>query len=142
MVAVESGEYSSLLSFLPHLIQLNLSSLSSFSTAPKASLSQKTDFILTLGGDGTILHVSSLFDQDAVPPVLSFSMGTLGFLLPYGESRAFCSPTPTLPPSLGAWGLVQELIDSNLSCPFNTKQTSNRIELPCEIFYLRKSLCY
>lgn len=35
----------------------------------------------TLGGDGTILHASSLFSTTAhVPPILSFSMGTLGFL--------------------------------------------------------------
>lgn len=38
---------------------------------------------MTLGGDGTILHASSLFSAGAVPPVLSFSMGTLGFLLPF-----------------------------------------------------------
>lgn len=48
-----------------------------------STLAAKTDFIITLGGDGTVLHVSSLFDKSAVPPVLSFSMGTLGFLLPY-----------------------------------------------------------
>ncbi|KAG0363455.1 ATP-NAD kinase-like domain-containing protein [Gamsiella multidivaricata] len=41
-----------------------------------------TDLVVTLGGDGTILHTSSLFNS-AVPPVISFSMGTLGFLLPY-----------------------------------------------------------
>ncbi|KAK3819609.1 MAG: ATP-NAD kinase-like domain-containing protein [Benniella sp.] len=41
-----------------------------------------TDLAVTLGGDGTILHTSSLF-QSAVPPVISFSMGTLGFLLPF-----------------------------------------------------------
>ncbi|KAJ1019847.1 hypothetical protein NDA13_006070 [Ustilago tritici] len=52
----------------------------------KELLAQKTDFVITLGGDGSILHVSSLFDRDAVPPVLSFSMGTLGFLLPYDIS--------------------------------------------------------
>lgn len=51
----------------------------------KRLLASKVDLAVTLGGDGTILHVSSLFDQDAVPPVLSFSMGTLGFLLPYRE---------------------------------------------------------
>jgi NADH kinase len=35
----------------------------------------------TLGGDGTILRASSLFATTAhVPPVLSFSMGSLGFL--------------------------------------------------------------
>jgi len=35
----------------------------------------------TLGGDGTILHASSFFATTThVPPILSFSMGTLGFL--------------------------------------------------------------
>lgn len=37
------------------------------------------DFVLTLGGDGTVLHASTLF-QNAVPPILSFSLGSLGFL--------------------------------------------------------------
>ncbi|KAJ5464967.1 NADH kinase pos5 [Penicillium daleae] len=41
----------------------------------------KVDLAVTLGGDGTILHASSLFATcPNVPPVLSFSMGTLGFL--------------------------------------------------------------
>ncbi|KAH9973688.1 ATP-NAD kinase [Lactifluus volemus] len=44
---------------------------------------EKIDLVMTLGGDGTILHASSLFKVGAVPPVLSFSMGTLGFLLPF-----------------------------------------------------------
>jgi NAD kinase len=46
---------------------------------------EKIDLVITLGGDGTILHASSLFKVGAVPPVLSFSMGTLGFLLPFRE---------------------------------------------------------
>ncbi|KAI8169200.1 hypothetical protein KHU50_006065 [Colletotrichum sp. SAR 10_65] len=37
------------------------------------------DFVITLGGDGTVLYVSWLF-QRIVPPVLSFSLGSLGFL--------------------------------------------------------------
>jgi len=45
--------------------------------------SKKIDLVVTLGGDGTILHAASLFSLGAVPPVLSFSMGTLGFLLPF-----------------------------------------------------------
>jgi NADH kinase len=46
---------------------------------------KKVDIISTLGGDGTILHASALFATSAnVPPVLSFSMGSLGFL---GEWR-------------------------------------------------------
>ena len=41
----------------------------------------KVDMVATFGGDGTILHASSLFAaSDVVPPILSFSMGTLGFL--------------------------------------------------------------
>ncbi|KAK4548493.1 hypothetical protein LTR36_009403 [Oleoguttula mirabilis] len=42
---------------------------------------EKVDLTSTLGGDGTILHAASLFaTAKSVPPVLSFSMGTLGFL--------------------------------------------------------------
>ena len=37
------------------------------------------DLVITLGGDGTVLFTSSLF-QRIVPPVLSFSLGSLGFL--------------------------------------------------------------
>ncbi|KEQ80861.1 ATP-NAD kinase [Aureobasidium pullulans EXF-150] len=46
-----------------------------------ARLQDKVDLTSTLGGDGTILHASSLFaNAQNVPPILSFSMGTLGFL--------------------------------------------------------------
>ncbi|KKK17127.1 hypothetical protein ARAM_007184 [Aspergillus rambellii] len=46
-----------------------------------SALHKKVDLSVTLGGDGTILHASSLFATCAnVPPMLSFSMGTLGFL--------------------------------------------------------------
>ncbi|KAI5986825.1 ATP-NAD kinase-like domain-containing protein [Pisolithus albus] len=48
--------------------------------------SAPVDLVITLGGDGTILHAASLFSHGAVPPVLSFSMGTLGFLLPFRKS--------------------------------------------------------
>ncbi|KAH9024243.1 ATP-NAD kinase [Lactarius hengduanensis] len=37
------------------------------------------DFVVTLGGDGTVLFTSWLFQQ-IVPPVLSFALGSLGFL--------------------------------------------------------------
>lgn len=46
-----------------------------------AELEQKVDMTVTFGGDGTILHASSLFATSSnVPPILPFSMGTLGFL--------------------------------------------------------------
>jgi NAD+ kinase len=40
---------------------------------------EQFDLVITLGGDGTVLHTSWLF-QRIVPPVLSFSLGSLGFL--------------------------------------------------------------
>lgn len=40
---------------------------------------EKFDLVLTLGGDGTVLFTSWLF-QRVVPPVLCFSLGSLGFL--------------------------------------------------------------
>jgi len=45
-------------------------------------LDHKIDLVICLGGDGTLLHVSSLF-QRSCPPVLSFNMGSLGFLCPF-----------------------------------------------------------
>ncbi|WFC94148.1 NAD(+) kinase [Malassezia brasiliensis] len=40
------------------------------------------DFVITLGGDGTVLFCSWLF-QNSVPPVVPFSLGSLGFLTPF-----------------------------------------------------------
>ncbi|KAM4563238.1 NAD kinase isoform 1-T1 [Odontesthes bonariensis] len=45
-------------------------------------LSNRIDFIICLGGDGTLLYASSLF-QDSVPPVMAFHLGSLGFLTPF-----------------------------------------------------------
>jgi NADH kinase len=52
-----------------------------YTTSSHGALPEKVDMTTTLGGDGTILHASSLFSTtENVPPILSFSMGTLGFL--------------------------------------------------------------
>lgn len=47
---------------------------------------QRFDFVLTLGGDGTVLYASWLF-QRVVPPVLSFALGSLGFLTKFDYGR-------------------------------------------------------
>jgi NAD+ kinase len=44
------------------------------------------DLVITLGGDGTVLFTSWLF-QRIVPPVLSFSLGSLGFLTNFDFSK-------------------------------------------------------
>ncbi|KAL8935857.1 MAG: hypothetical protein Q9216_005221 [Gyalolechia sp. 2 TL-2023] len=49
--------------------------------AALTSTANKVDLTATFGGDGTILRASSIFSSAlSVPPILSFSMGTLGFL--------------------------------------------------------------
>eukprot|EP01062_Namystynia_karyoxenos_P002788 TRINITY_DN10988_c0_g1_i1.p1 TRINITY_DN10988_c0_g1~~TRINITY_DN10988_c0_g1_i1.p1 ORF type:complete len:683 (+),score=171.39 TRINITY_DN10988_c0_g1_i1:71-2050(+) len=44
----------------------------------------EVDLVVTLGGDGTLLHLSRLFDRGdgygPLPPCIVFSMGSLGFL--------------------------------------------------------------
>lgn len=47
---------------------------------------EKFDLVLTLGGDGTVLFTSWLF-QRIVPPVLSFSLGSLGFMTTFEFER-------------------------------------------------------
>ncbi|XP_046706947.1 NAD kinase b [Silurus meridionalis] len=45
-------------------------------------ISDCIDLIVCLGGDGTLLYASSLF-QGSVPPVMAFHLGSLGFLTPF-----------------------------------------------------------
>ncbi|XP_054614776.1 NAD kinase b isoform X2 [Dunckerocampus dactyliophorus] len=45
-------------------------------------ISDCIDLIICLGGDGTLLYASSLF-QASVPPVMAFHLGSLGFLTPF-----------------------------------------------------------
>ncbi len=53
-----------------------------------AQLARAVDLVVALGGDGTLLYVSSLFSRH-VPPVVCFSMGSLGFLMPFGARLLF-----------------------------------------------------
>lgn len=52
-------------------------------TGEEREIIDKVDLLVTLGGDGTILRAVSMFSNTQVPPVLAFSLGTLGFLLPF-----------------------------------------------------------
>eukprot|EP00882_Tetradesmus_deserticola_P008674 GHRQ01009145.1.p1 GENE.GHRQ01009145.1~~GHRQ01009145.1.p1 ORF type:complete len:323 (+),score=97.29 GHRQ01009145.1:158-1126(+) len=51
-------------------------------------LADHIDFVVCLGGDGVILHASSLFRQH-IPPVVSFHLGSMGFLTnhPYPDFK-------------------------------------------------------
>ena len=63
--------------------------------------------VFQLGGDGTVLYASSLF-QRIVPPVLSFALGSLGFLtkfdydgFPKTLTRADCDVVVGFHPDTG-----------------------------------------
>ncbi|GMP79508.1 hypothetical protein CsSME_00035021 [Camellia sinensis var. sinensis] len=50
-----------------------------FYSQDMSNLHERVDFVACLGGDGVILHASNIF-RGAVPPVVSFNLGSLGFL--------------------------------------------------------------
>ncbi|KAM5356592.1 hypothetical protein ACJ41O_003238 [Fusarium nematophilum] len=52
-----------------------------YASDDRSNMADKIDVITTFGGDGTVLRAASLYKlHGSVPPILSFSMGTLGFL--------------------------------------------------------------
>lgn len=76
------------------------------------------DFCISLGGDGTVLHLTSLFVEDTpLPPVISFSMGTLGFLTPFDAGE--------FEPCLG------RVLAANQDPVFCTLRTRKR----CEVYW-------
>ncbi|XP_011045414.1 PREDICTED: NAD(H) kinase 1-like isoform X1 [Populus euphratica] len=50
------------------------------------SLHTKVDLVVTLGGDGTVLWAASMF-KGPVPPIVSFSLGSLGFMTPFHSEQ-------------------------------------------------------
>jgi hypothetical protein len=54
-----------------------------FNSWGNTDLHSKIDVIASMGGDGTLMHVASLFPK-AHPPVLAFNFGSMGFLTPFG----------------------------------------------------------
>ncbi|KAM1000436.1 hypothetical protein ACFX2A_007183 [Malus domestica] len=49
-------------------------------------LHTKVDLVVTLGGDGTVLWAASMF-KGPVPPIVPFSLGSLGFMTPFHSER-------------------------------------------------------
>lgn len=76
------------------------------------------DFTITLGGDGTVLHVNWLLQgvSIALPPLVSFALGTLGFLTTfYFEEHV---------------NLIERVLEAYKEENDNTSQSSNRIVTP------------
>jgi NAD kinase len=43
-------------------------------------IKDQIDYIITLGGDGTLLWAAKQFNTSAVPPIVAFAHGSLGFM--------------------------------------------------------------
>jgi len=70
----------------PYVRRHELPHLDSFTDEELPLSFNKVDFIVCLGGDGTLLHTNSIF-KDQLPPVMSFFCGTLGFLTPFSVAN-------------------------------------------------------
>jgi len=56
-----------------------MSYITTYDQADLPHLHSYVDFVVCLGGDGLLLHAAGLFGP-ALPPVISFKLGSLGFL--------------------------------------------------------------
>jgi len=78
------------------------------------------DLIICLGGDGTLLYASSLF-QGNVPPVMAFHLGSLGFLTPFQFHNYQEQVTHVLD------GRASLTLRSRLRCLITKKNTDYRL---------------
>ena len=78
-------------------------------------LASQVDFVVCLGGDGVILHASSLFGSSPTPPILSFNLGSLGFLTAH-LFEEFEADIDSLMNGGGTDGLVYLTLRMRLEC--------------------------
>jgi NAD kinase len=76
---------------------------------------ESIDFIISLGGDGTILSTAWLFQNSPVPPILPFHLGSLGFLTAFSISQ------------------MKETLDMVLDPLDQTLNVSLRMRLSCSV---------
>ena len=50
-------------------------------------VAERLDWVVTLGGDGTVLWTCSILGNGPVPPLVPFAMGSLGFMTPFAMDR-------------------------------------------------------
>lgn len=82
------------------------------------------DFCVTLGGDGTVLHLAQMFEEDyPLPPTICFAMGTLGFLTPF-DAREYQS-------------CLTRVINANVEPLYCTLRTRKRCEVKYDGMVLR-----
>ncbi|KAJ3112957.1 hypothetical protein HDU96_003958 [Phlyctochytrium bullatum] len=74
------------------------------------------DFVVTLGGDGTVLYTSWLFQNSQVPPVIPFHLGSLGFLTNFNIRD------------------IRNVFDRVLGCGTDGVRVNMRMRLSCTVW--------
>jgi NAD kinase len=74
------------------------------------------DFIITLGGDGTVLYAAWLFQNSQVPPVIPFHLGSLGFLTAFDPAE------------------IHSVLEQTVGCKGTGKRVNLRMRLCCTIY--------
>jgi len=49
--------------------------------------STRLDYVVTMGGDGTVLHTLRLIETPTIPPLITFAMGTVSYLCQFDISE-------------------------------------------------------
>lgn len=89
-VTLERGLHTALQEKYPTLLTIAPDSQASVHILEDSMhLDNVADFVITFGGDGLLLHLNTLFAERHVPPVMSFDMGSLGFLCPFAYENFF-----------------------------------------------------
>ncbi|XP_077869449.1 NAD kinase-like [Saccoglossus kowalevskii] len=99
-------------------IKNNLSSFTEGTYSQVLPFSSDTE----LGGDGTLLYASSLFQEGSVPPVMAFHLGSLGFLTPFDFANFRDSVTNVLE------GEAPIMLRSRLKCSIATDEAGSSPE--------------
>ncbi|TPX36246.1 NAD+ kinase [Synchytrium microbalum] len=77
---------------------------------------ESVDFIITLGGDGTVLFSSFLFQKSQVPPVIPFHLGSLGFLTNFNVAD------------------IRDVLERVIGCHGDGVRVNMRMRLKCEVW--------
>lgn len=85
-VLIEPSDYEGLKKTVSNF-SLDMPYVDTWAPEDSICLHQYVDFIVCLGGDGLMLHATHLFGC-AIPPIISFKLGSLGFLTCHDFERA------------------------------------------------------
>ena len=80
-----------------------------FESGSEDKLEECIDLVVCIGGDGTLCWASGLF-SGAMPPVIAFAGGSLGFLTPFPITDWLKVLMPVLGSKCEAWCTAQSRV--------------------------------